>query len=84
LREDFGGKTEATYYFPADSKYDGMIIQQLPDDVTAQALSLIVRATGNFTKVHTMPVMNAEEFKAAMEKAKNVKSTYTPPTATKQ
>ncbi len=84
LREDFGGKMEATYYFPAGSEYDGMIIQQLPDDVTAEALSLIVRGTGNFTKVHTMPVMNAEEFKAAMEKAKNVKSTYTAPTATKQ
>jgi len=28
--------------------------------------------------------MTAEEFKAAMERAKNVKSAYTPPTATKQ
>ena len=29
-------------------------------------------------------MMTAEEFKSAMEKAKNVKSGYTPPTATKQ
>jgi hypothetical protein len=28
--------------------------------------------------------MTAEEFKAAMEKAKDMKSNYTPPTATKQ
>jgi hypothetical protein len=31
-----------------------------------------------------MPLMTAEEFKAAMEKAKNVKSGYTALTATKQ
>jgi len=52
--------------------------------VTAAAQSLFVRATGNFTKVLSIPVMTAEEFKAVMEKAKNVKSSYTPPTATKQ
>jgi hypothetical protein len=34
--------------------------------------------------VLSIPVMTGEEFKAAMEKAKNVKSSYTPPTATKQ
>jgi hypothetical protein len=61
-----------------------MVINEHPDDVTAVAQSLFVRATGNFTKVLSIPVMTAEEFKVAMEKAKNVKSSYTPPTATKQ
>ena len=52
--------------------------------MTAEGLGLFLRATGNFPKVQVIPLLNAEEFKAAMEKAKNVKSSYTPPTATKQ
>jgi hypothetical protein len=44
----------------------------------------MVRSTGNFAANKSNPLMTAEEFKAAMEKAKNVKSSYTPPTATKQ
>jgi len=41
-------------------------------------------AAGNFAKTQSIPLMTADEFKAAMEKAKNVKSSYTAPTATKQ
>jgi len=54
------------------------------DDVTAEGLKLFIRAAGNFAKFQVSPLINAEEFKEAMEKAKNVKSSYTPPTATKQ
>jgi len=32
----------------------------------------------------TLPLMTADEYKEAMEKAKNVKSAYTTPTQTKQ
>jgi hypothetical protein len=52
--------------------------------VTAAGLDLFIRATGNFTKFQVSSLMTAEEFKAAMEKAKDVKYGYTPPTATKQ
>jgi uncharacterized protein with GYD domain len=84
LAESFGGKLVAAFFFPGGSEFDGMVINEHPDDVTAAAQSLFVRATGNFSKVLSIPVMTGEEFKAAMEKAKNVKSSYTPPTATKQ
>ena len=47
-------------------------------------IRLLVRATGNFTKNASIPLMTSEEFKAAMEQATNVKSGYTAPTATKQ
>ena len=60
-----------------------MVIEH-PDAVTEEAQNLTVRATGNFTRNPTISLMTAEEFKAVMEKAKNVKSAYTPPTATKQ
>ena len=80
----FGGKIEAGYWFPTGGQYDGMIIVQVPDDVTNEAITLTVRATGNFTKNASIPLLTSDEFKAAMEKAKNVKSGYTAPTATKQ
>jgi uncharacterized protein with GYD domain len=84
VAESFGGKMLAAYWFPAGSEFDGMIINEYPDDVSGEALNLFVRATGNFTKIQSIPLMTAGEFKAAMERAKNVKSGYTPPTATKQ
>jgi uncharacterized protein with GYD domain len=61
-----------------------MVIGQFPDDVSAEAISLTVRSTGSLANSQTVAAMTAEEFKAAMEKAKNMKSNYTPPTATKQ
>jgi uncharacterized protein with GYD domain len=84
ITESFGGKQEAIYFFPAGGQFDGMAIAEFPDDVTAEGLKLFTRATSNFAKFQTSPLMTAEEFKAAMEKAKNVKTSYTPPTATKQ
>ena len=84
LAESFGGKMEAAYWFPAGSEFDGVVIFTFPDEVTSEAQNLFVRATGNFAKTQSIPLMTADEFKAAMEKAKNVKSGYTAPTSTKQ
>jgi uncharacterized protein with GYD domain len=74
LAESFGGKMEAAYWFPAGSEYDGMVIWTFPDNVSEEAQSLFVRATGNFTRIKSLSLMTGEEFKAAMEKAKNVKT----------
>ena len=84
LAESFGGKMEAIYFFPSGSEFDGMVIFAYPDEVTAEGQSLFVRSTGNFSKTQSIPLMTAADFKAAMEKAKNVKSGYTAPTATKE
>jgi uncharacterized protein with GYD domain len=84
LYEGFGAKMESIYWFPTGGEYDGLVIAQAPDEVTVEALGLMVRSTGNFTNIRDIPLMTSEEFTRAMEKAKNVKSSYTPPTATKQ
>jgi len=84
LAEGFGGKLESIYWFPTGGEYDGMIIWQFPDDLAVQAAALMTRSTGNFAKQQAVPLITSDEFKAAMEKAKGVKSGYTPPTATKQ
>jgi uncharacterized protein with GYD domain len=80
----FGGKQEAIYFFPAGGLFDGMALAEFPDDVSPEGLKLFIRGTGNFSDFQTLPLMTSAEFKSAMEKAKNVKSEYTPPTATKQ
>jgi uncharacterized protein with GYD domain len=81
LYESAGGKLESV---STGGLYDGMIIGQSPDDVSAEATSLTVRSTGSFSCSQTVAAMTAEEFKAAMEKAKSMRSSFTPPTATKQ
>jgi uncharacterized protein with GYD domain len=75
---------EAAYWFAAGGEYDGMVIQTFPDEITAQAQNLFVRAGGNLTRTMTLPLMTADEYKEAMEKAKNVNSAYTTPSQTKQ
>ncbi len=84
LAESFGGKLEVDYGLPSVANTTEAIAT-LPHDVSAETQGIFfVRVSGNIAKTQSIPLMNAEEFKAAMEKVKNVKSTYTPPTATKQ
>ena len=84
LAEGFGGKLDAVYWM-SSGEYDGFVIWEYPDDVTAAASNALTRATGNFQKVEIIPLMNAAEFKAAMQKVKDVRATtaYTAPTQTK-
>ena len=84
LAEGFGGKMDSIYFFPTGGEYDGMVIWDVPSDVTIAAVALVTRSTGNFAKDLAIPLLTSFEFMAAMEKAKEVKSGYAPPTATKQ
>jgi class 3 adenylate cyclase len=59
---------------------------------TRKPVAILAADVAGFSKLaplhepgsRSVPLMTAEEFKAAMEKAKSVKSGYSPPTATKQ
>jgi uncharacterized protein with GYD domain len=83
LSESLGGKMEAIYFFPTNGEYDGMTIGQVPNDATQEALVLTLRSTGNFARTESIPLMSADEFKAAMEKVKGTTTTYTAPTVTR-
>ncbi|MCC7010218.1 MAG: GYD domain-containing protein [Acidobacteria bacterium] len=61
-----GGTLEAFYY--AFGIRDVVIIVDLPDNVTAAALSLAVGATGAVT-LKTTPLITCEEIDAAAKKA---------------
>jgi uncharacterized protein with GYD domain len=84
LAESFGGKLDVLYWMTS-GEYDGFVIFEYPDDVTAAASAALVRSSNNFQKNETIPLMNAADFKAVMQKVKDVKATtaYTAPAQTK-
>ena len=71
LFESVGGKVESFYYAFGDT--DLFVIADLPDNVTAAALSLIVNASGTATAKITV-LLTAEEIDAASQK----NATYRP------
>jgi len=72
LFESVGGRVETIYYAFGDT--DVFIIADLPDNVTAAALSLIVNAAGAATAKVTV-LLTVEEIDAATKKT----PTYRPP-----
>ena len=84
LAEGFGGNLDVIYRMTS-GPYDGFAVFEFPDDVTAEASAALARSSGNFQNNQSIPLLNAEEFKAAMQKAKDVKAStaYTAPTQTK-
>jgi uncharacterized protein with GYD domain len=84
LNEAFGAKLESIYWFPMGGEFDGIVIGQAPSDAVIEALVMVVRSGGNFTRLQTIPLITADEFKAVMERAKEGSTTYSAPTATRQ
>jgi len=72
LFESVGGKVETYYYAFGDT--DLFVIADIPDNVTAAALSLIVNAAGAATAKVTV-LLTVEEIDAAAKKT----ATYRPP-----
>ena len=65
--EAAGGKIEAFYYAFGD--YDAVVIADLPDNVSAAALSMAVAASGSVSAYKTTPLMTMEEAVEAMGRA---------------
>ena len=76
--EALGGTLHHFFFALGDA--DVIAIIEVPDDKTIVAGSLIVSASGNFSKYSTTKLMTSSEAMAAMSKAKDVVSAYTPPT----
>ncbi len=73
--EQFGGTMESAYYTFGDS--DLVAIMDMPDNVTAAALSIAVSAAGAVNNIKTTPLMSPDEGLEAIKKAAD--SVYTPP-----
>ena len=67
LSEQLGGKLVALYYAFGD--YDGVIINEAPDDVTAAAVILAAVSPGHVKSTKTTRLLTVEEAMEAMRKA---------------
>jgi uncharacterized protein with GYD domain len=71
LIEQLGGKMIGFYYSFGD--YDGVVIADMPDNVSLAASSIVSFAGGGTTKIKTTILFSVKEAMAAMEKAKGMK-----------
>src|ERR1035437_3407550 len=71
LIEQLGGKMLAFYYSFGD--YDGLIIADMPDNISLVATSIVAFAGGGTTKLKTTILLSVNEAMAAMKKAKGLK-----------
>jgi uncharacterized protein with GYD domain len=79
LVESLGGKLEAFYWM--NGKYDGFLIAQLPDGMTAAALSAAASSSGAFTDFETHEVFGVDAQTQIMKSAKLATTAYKAPTA---
>jgi uncharacterized protein with GYD domain len=59
--------------------HDGIVIADLPDSVSAAAISIAVTSAGTFKHVETHELFTQQQLGQALEKAKNLTQAYQPP-----
>jgi uncharacterized protein with GYD domain len=74
--EKLGGRLEGAWM--AFGEYDWVLVAQMPDNVSAAALSMAITAGGALKACKTTPLMTLEEGVEAMRKASG--TGYRPPT----
>ena len=66
VMEGMGGKAEAFYF--ALGEFDGVAIVDLPDNVSAASVPLVVRASG-MGEMQVIPLLTVDEIDAATKKS---------------
>lgn len=69
LIEGLGGKMH--HFYHSFGKYDGVIIAEMPDNISLAAASISAFAAGGTTSVLTTILIPVQEAMAAMQKAKD-------------
>ncbi len=77
LLQGVGGRLH--YYFFALGEYDIVLVFELPGNVDAAALSMVLSASGSVTEMDTTVLLTMEEAMEAMQKAGDATGVYTPP-----
>ena len=75
--EAAGGKL--LHAFIALGSSDIVILAELPDDVSAAAISLVVGGAGSITNASTTKLLTMADFIEVQKKAGQIAGTYTPP-----
>jgi len=71
LIEKLGGRMLAFYY--SYGEYDGIVIAEMPDNVSGLATTMASFAAGGTSKIKTTVLITVEEAMAAMKKASGLK-----------
>src|SRR5438874_3934503 len=77
LLQRVGGSFESAYM--AFGEYDIVAVMDLPDNVSAAAVSMVVSAGGSVKAIKTTPLMTIDEAIQAMRKGAEAAASYTPP-----
>jgi uncharacterized protein with GYD domain len=79
LAKAVGGTIES--YYLMNGPQDGFLIADIPDTMSAAAISLCVSSTGLFAHLETHELIPVGQVNELLAKAKQVRSAYTPPGA---
>ena len=79
LVESLGGTLEAFYWMTGS--YDGFLIAQLSDGLSAAALSAAASSSGAFTDFETHEIFDRDAQAQIVKSAKTATTAYKPPTA---
>ncbi len=77
IAESLGGSLESFYWMFGDS--DGFAVADLPDSVSAAAVSIAVSSTGALAGAKTTLLFEHDDQAAMLEKAKTALASYHPP-----
>jgi uncharacterized protein with GYD domain len=77
LADSVGGSIESVYWM--FGTHDGIVIADIPDSVSAAAVSVAVASTGAFAHVQTHELLTQEQLGQALQKAGDAKRAYQPP-----
>src|SRR5436190_13146104 len=77
LLQQFGGRFETVYFAFGD--YDIVAVMDLPDNVSAAAVSMVVSAGGAVKAIRTTPLMTVDEGIQAMRRGAETAASYKPP-----
>lgn len=77
LLKGIGGRLH--YYFFCFGEFDIVLLFELPDNVSAAALSMVLQSAGTVSDVETTPLMTMEEAIEAMRIAGDTTGVYQPP-----
>ena len=69
-------------YFFAFGEYDIILLFDLPDNVAAASLSMVLSASSSATEIEITPLLTRHEAVEAMHKSSEAMAVYKPPAGT--
>ena len=75
--DSVGGSLDVMYWMFGD--YDGMVIIDVPDSVSAAAVSIAAGSSGSFKHLETRELFTQEQLGETLARARNTTQVYQPP-----